>query len=102
MDSVGKQAIRAEGGETETVVEILFKFLQGEEAGAPAPLVSVKGDDGKTVLRSYGVSIAELGEDGVVVVKVLGDDTMIPVRRKHLKWLEVMAQEKGKEVVSSS
>lgn len=84
----------------ETVIEVLLRFLQGEDAGQPAPLVS-KVEEGKVVLESYGVPIAELRE-GEVVVKVVGKDDMIPVRRKHRKWLEVIAQEKGIKIVYES
>ena len=78
----------------ETVVEVLLRFLQNEEAGAPAPLISKRDGEGRVVLSSYGVPIAELKE-GEVVVRMVGDKDMIPVRRKHRKWLEVIAQEKG-------
>ena len=85
----------------ETVVEVLLRLLQGKEAGQPAPLISKKEEDGKVVLSSYGVPIAELRGDEVVVKVVCSDDA-IPVRRKHRKWLEVIAQEKGKRVVYES
>jgi len=81
----------------ETVIEVLIRFLGGEEGGAPMPLSSKKGDDGKVVLESYGIPIAEMGE-GEVVVRNVGKDDMTPVRRKHRKWLEVIALEKGIKV----
>ena len=81
----------------ETVVEVLLRFLKGEEAGAPAPLVS-RNVGGVIVLSSYGVPLAEVRGDEVVV-KALSDDDMIPVRRKHRKWLEVIAQERSMKLL---
>ena len=79
---------------------VLLRFLQGKDAGQPAPLISVVRE-GKVVLSSYGVPIAELRE-GSVVMNVVSDDKWIPVRRKHRKWLEVIAQEKGIRVVDET
>lgn len=81
----------------ETVVGVLLRFLQGEEA-RKASLISKKGDGGKMVLESHGVPIAKWGEGEVVVKR----DDMTPVRRKHRKWLEVVALEKGIKIVYES
>lgn len=81
-----------QGPKEETVIEVLLRFLGREDAGAPAPLIS-KG----AVLESYGVPIA-MWEDGRIVMAELNSDQLIPVRRKHRKWLETMAQERNVSV----
>ena len=76
----------------ETIIEVLLRFLRREDAGAPAPLVSKRG-----ILESYGVPIA-IWDDGRIVMAELNSDQLIPVRMKHRKWLEVMAQERNVSV----
>ena len=88
----------------ETVVGVLLRFLNGEEA-RKASLISKKVEGGGVVLNSYSVPIAELREGEVFIkfakwhdrqTSALGNE--VPhsyARRKHRKWLEVIALEKG-------
>jgi hypothetical protein len=78
----------------ETVVGVLLRFLKGEEA-RKASLISKKVEGGGVVLNSYGVSIAELIGDVVVVLKVGNEVPHSYARMKHRRWLEVIAREKG-------
>jgi hypothetical protein len=78
----------------ETVVGVLLRFLKGEEA-RKASLISKKVEGGGVVLNSYGVSIAELIGDVVVVLKVGNEVPHSYACRKHRRWLEVIALEKG-------
>ncbi len=85
----------------ETVIGVLLWFLEGEEARTRtrASLISRKEGDGRVVLISYGFPIAELRE-GEVVMKYSeqADGVEAPhiyARRRHRKWLLIIAQEKG-------
>ncbi|OHB61316.1 MAG: hypothetical protein A2167_09050 [Planctomycetes bacterium RBG_13_46_10] len=95
----------------ETVIGVLLRFLQGEEARARTSLISRKESDGMVVLSSYGIPIAELREDKVVIKLAKWHTTLTGVveygrleiqevphaeaRRQHRKWLEIIAYEKG-------
>jgi len=95
----------------ETVVGVLLRFFEGEEARAKTSLISRKGESGRLVLISYGVPIAELKEDEIVIKLAKWHTTPTGVveygrleiqevphaeaRRQHRKWLEIIAQEKG-------
>jgi hypothetical protein len=81
-----------QGPKEKTVIEVLIRFLGGEDAGAPAPLVS-----NGAVLESYGVPIARWDGEKVTIVE-LSKEQLIPVRAKHRRWLEVMAQDRNVSV----